>query len=568
MGLFNGFYTSASGLNSNSHAINVAGNNIANVNTAGFKSSRASFETQISQLLRSGSAPNGDLGGTNPAQLGLGSRVSGISRDFTDGSLQLTGVNTDMAIEGKGFFVLNVEGEQRFTRNGAFQINRDTLLTSADGGLLQGYGVDSDFNVVPGPLGNLAIPLGTLTLAEATSEVKFSGNLNSAGTPATQGTNITTDQLFSDALGTTSATGTTALTSLYNAGGTQLFSTGDIVHFTNMMLDGTVIPDKTFEVGGANTTESDSFGTTLGDLTEFMETILGIDTSVGSAGVSINNGVVEIEGNTGFLNDLSILNSGVYVNAATGLNPFAFTKNQEADGESVRTTFNVFDSLGNAKSVDLTMVMEEKSNTGTDWRFYVRSEDDSDLDTIVGNGTITFDTTGKSIAATGTTITIDHEETGADTPQTIELTLDDPNIGLSALASTTSQIAAQSQDGSPIGTLDDFIVQSDGTIVGQFSNGLLRSLGQVALATFVNEQGLVETSANQFASTPSSGNAAVVAPGTGSAGGIVGQALELSNVEISNEFIHLVTASTGFSANSRVFTTSDRLLQELLAAIR
>ena len=132
----------------------------------------------------------------------------------------------------------------------------------------------------------------------------------------------------------------------------------------------------------------------------------------------------------------------------------------------------------------------------------------------------------------------------------------------------TSQISALSQDGSGIGTLEDFSISTDGTISGVFSNGLLRNIGQVVLATFANPRGLLDLGGNLFNLSSNSGNATIALPGSGRAGRIVGGALELSNVDLSEEFINLITASTGFSANARVLSTSDRLIQELLATAR
>jgi flagellar hook protein FlgE len=335
-----------------------------------------------------------------------------------------------------------------------------------------------------------------------------------------------------------------------------------------MTRGGATIPDKSFEIGAVNTTDSDANGTTVQDLLDFLQNVLGIDTAV-SGGVTLDAaGQIAVDGNSGTLNDLAILGSGVYVNDPAGVQPFTFSKSVTADGESVRTTFIGYDSLGRELSVDITLVLESTSNIGTTWRYYAQSEDDSDLATAVGSGTLTFGTNGDLLGVTDATITMHHDNSGAETPQQITLNFDDPNLGLSALADSDSQLAAISQDGSPIGTLEDFTVQTNGTIVGEFSNGLLRNLGRVVLATFVNPQGLVETAANQFQATPSSGSASVTTPGSGSAGRIIGEALELSNVDITEQFITLVTASTGFSANSRVFSTSDRLLQELLAIVR
>jgi len=568
MGLFNGFYTSLSGLNGNSHTINVTGNNIANVNTTGYKSSRAEFETQISQSLKAGSAPSGSFGGTNPTQVGLGVKLSGVSRDFTDGSLQLTGVNTDMAIEGNGFFVIDIEGSTRYTRAGNFQRNSEALLTTANGGLVQGYGIDGDFNIVEGVLETISIPIGSLTLAEASSEVKFTGNLNANGVVASSSSVIELSALYSDAGATTPAVSGDLLTGLFNTGGTSIFASGDVLHLSSATRGGATLPDKTFQIGAANTTGSTANGTTIDDLMAFFQGALGIDTDV-SGGVTLNgSGQIVVEGNSGTLNDLNLVSSGIYVNQPTGILPFTMNKSSSANGESVRTTFVTYDSLGTAQTLDLTIVLESTSSLGTTWRFYAQSQDDTDVSTVLGSGTLTFGTNGQMLAVEGDTITIDHAGSGADASQQILLNFNDPNLGLSALSSTTSQVSAFSQNGSPIGTLDDFTIQTDGTIIGEFSNGLLRNLGRVVLATFVNPQGLIESASNQFESTPSSGSASIVTAGSGSSGRIIGQALELSNVDITEQFITLVTASTGFSANSRVFSTSDRLLQELMATIR
>src|SRR5690606_29954344 len=148
------------------------------------------------------------------------------------------------------------------------------------------------------------------------------------------------------------------------------------------------------------------------------------------------------------------------------------------------------------------------------------------------------------VSANDTTITVDRHGTGALSPQQIRLVFDEPASALSALASSASQLAATDQDGTGIGSLSDFNVSSDGTIVGVFSNGLTRNLGQIAVAKFVNPNGLNEVASNLFASTSASGDAIVIAPTTAGAGRIVGQALELSNVDLSQEFIILVTATT------------------------
>ena len=572
MGLTTALYTSLSGMIANSEAITVSGNNIANVNTTGFKSSRASFETQISQFISGGTAPTADSGGTNPTQVGLGVRVGSVTRDFSNGALQATGVNTDLAIEGSGFFILNLDGTQLYTRAGTFALDRDSKLVNPDGGQVQGFSVDANFQVVDGVLDDLVIPIGSLTLAEATGTVQFAGNLNAGGDAATVGANINSGALFSDAAATTPAIAADALTTLFDTDGNQLFNPSDVLTLTGARKGGLILPDSTFEIGAANTTASDANGDTVQSLLDFFEAVLGIDNTVpgATAGVTVSGaGEIVIEGNTGTSNDLEVETGNLILNqGATPELPLDFSKQNDADGESVRTTFFAFDSLGNPMTLDLTVVLEQKTNTGTIWRFYVQSEDDSDLARAMSTGTLDFDTNGELIAVTDNAFTIDRDGSGAFAPQQMTLEFENPDGTVSALTSTNSQLAVVVQDGSPMGTLEDFSVATDGRVIGIFSNSLLRDLGQIGVAQFANPQGMEAVGDNLFRPSANTGSIAVVAPGEGGSGRIVGGALELSNVDLTQQFINLITASNGFAASSRVLSTSDRLIQELLAIMR
>lgn len=569
MGLAGALYTSLTGLNGNSNILSVAGNNIANVNTTAFKSSRVVFETQISQTLSNGSVPTDKVGGSNPSQVGLGTRMSSIRRNFTNGPLQPTGVNTDVAIDGNGFFIVETGGSRYFTRSGNFALDRDFNLVNPNGALVQGYAVDEDFQIVEGVLSDLNIPMGILTLAEQTKDVKFAGNLNAGGDVATVGSFIETQALYSDAGATTLALDTTDLTSIYNAAGDQLFATDDIITFTGMTKGGAAIPDKTFKVGslGANETYDDA-GTTVEDLMSFINQVLGLDDTNG-ASVTMINGKITVEGNTGEDNDIVIDDANFIVNQTTSpAVPLNFVKSRDADGESVRTTFISYDTLGNPLTLDMTVVLEEKSLTGTTWRYYTQSEDDTDLDRHLGDGVLTFDTSGQLVSVTEPSVSIDRTGTGAFSPQKISFTFADDFGSVSALYDVTSQMSSIFQDGSPIGTLEDFSIGEDGVITGIFSNSLLRSLGQISLAMFANNEGLEELGANLYRPSVNSGTATVIAPRTSGSGRVIGRSLELSNVELADEFVTLINASTGFSANSRVLTTADQLMQELLSSVR
>ncbi|MEM1208703.1 MAG: flagellar hook-basal body complex protein [Planctomycetota bacterium] len=570
MALTTAMYTSLTGLDTSSDLLNVSGNNIANVNTTAFKKSRISFQTAISRNLRNGSAPTQNLGGTNPAQVGLGVQIGAITRNFENGPLQPTGSNTDVAIEGNGFFIVDVNGSQFFTRDGGFTLDQDNnLVMPGTGGLVQGYGVDGEFNIVNGVLGNINIPIGTLSIAEETQNVQFSGNLNAGGEVASQGSIIDFAALYTDAAQTTAATTTTDLTAILDDTGTAVFATGDVITLTGATRGGATIEDKTFEIGSTITDPTDS-GTTVQDFMDFLQDVLGLDTANG-ASVSLAAGVITVTGNTGTANDLVIDDGDLILNEGSNPSvPFDLTKTQDADGESVRTTYVAFDSLGNPVTVDMTVVLETKDSSGTNWRFYNHSDDDTDISTYLGTGTLQFDNNGQFIAGTDAQVTVNRQNVGSINPLQFDINFEnDGQTGaVTALTEVNSQISATFQDGSPIGTLEDFSVSADGTITGVFSNGLLRSLGLIPVAMFSNNAGLEEQGNNLFRPTPNSGIPVIVTPTTGGSGRLIGQTVELSNVDLAEEFINLISASTGFSASSRVLSTSDQLIQELLATIR
>lgn len=565
MGLTSALYTGLSGLNASQFRLDIIGDNIANINTTGFKGSRTLFQTQFARTLSAGNKPTGVQGGTNPSQVGLGATVGSIQRSFTAGSIETTGISSDLAIEGEGFFVLRSPGnESVYSRDGAFGLSADKRLTAADGFFVQGYSVDSDFNIIPSAVGDLTIPLGTLTTARATENAQFEGTLKSSGTVATQGTILRSQQLFN---ATTSAQLTdvtgpgTDLTNISSsAGGPALFATGDVISAASITRGARDVPAQDFVVG--------TTGTTVADLLSWMDEVIGIDTTAGVAGnpgtAVTADGRLEIRGNAGTENALEIDPGALVSNNATTKAPFAFTEDQTANGESAHTTFVVYDSLGKPISVDLTMVLEQQSTGSSTWRYYATAGDDTDLDFSLGTGTIDFDAAGQFVQAPQDSIVIDRAGVGSVDPLSVKMDF----TKLSGLNVNTSSLVMGLQDGFSTGTLVDYSVGQDGIITGTFTNGLNQTLGQVALATFANPGGLLARSNNIFFVGPNSGEARIGPPLTLGSGGITSGALELSNVDLSREFINLITSSTAFSAASRVVSTSDQLLQELLLVAR
>ncbi len=568
MGLTSALFTGLSGLNSSQFRLDIIGDNIANINTNGFKSSRTLFQTQFARTLSSGTKPAGNQGGTNPVQIGLGSTIGAIQRSFLPGSIETTGVPSDLAIEGDGFFVLRTpENENVFSRDGAFSLSADNRLISSDGFFVQGFGINDTFQLIPGAVTDITIPVGTLTTAQATSSAQLDGTLNSSATQvvATQGTILRSEILYDATSGValTNVTGPgTLLTNVRNTAGpgAAILSTGDVITINGIKRGGRDIPAESFTVG--------TTGTTIGDFLSWFDTVSGIDTTAGVAGNPgtgvTADGRLELRGNAGTENALSIQPGSLISNGATQI-PFSFTESQAANGESTHTSFVVFDSLGTPMTVDLTMVLEARTTANATWRFYANSVDDSDLDFTIGTGTLQFDGNGQFISSPQNGVVINRVNTGAIDPQAISFDFSNLN-GLSTTGG--SAVVMSFQNGFSTGTLLDFNIGQDGVISGTFSNGLNKTIGQVGMATFANPAGLLARSNNVYFVGPNSGEARITAPLTLGAGKISSGSLELSNVDLSREFINLITSSTAFSAASRVVSTSDQMLQELLLVAR
>ena len=553
------------GVQTNQIRVDTVGDNLANLNTTAFKGQRTLFETLLYRTISEGDAPTARTGGTLPEQIGTGAGVAVIQRNFAQGAIQSTGFASDLAVDGQGFFILTAaDGAQVYTRDGAFSLDAADTLVSAHGAPVQVFGVGADGAIDTSTLTNLVVPIGTTGEAVATTAVVMDGQLDAAGSVATEAAVVVSAPLVTST--GAPATASTELTSLVDATGVPMFATGDRLTI-NASKGGLAIPEATFEVGVA--------GSTLGDLAAFLESTLGIQgdpATGGEPGVTIAAGPeppagsLVITSNLGSANAISL--DGASIRNTTGpvASPFAFTTVSDANGEALTTSFRVYDSLGNPVDVRLRLAMESKTEGGTTWRFFAESADSGLAMPVLGTGTISFDQNGKFIAATGTTLSIDRSGTGAATPLTFDLDFG----GLTGLSSSdgTSELIMASQDGTEAGVLIGFDIAQDGIVTANFSNQQTELLGQIALATFANSEGLVALSDNVFRTGPNSGDPTVLEPLTGAAGFVVSGALEQSNVEISREFINLITASTGISAAGRVIRTADDLLQELLLLAR
>ena len=180
-------FSGISGLRAHQQMMDVTGNNIANVNTIGYKSSQAVFQDTLSQMVNAAGAPQNGLGGTNPAQAGLGVRTASISANFTQGAAQTTGKASDMMIQGDGFFVVRSGGEELYTRAGSFSFDANGSLTTPNGQIVQGWsGVNGVVNTADVP-GDIKLPIGVTISPTVTANITLTGNFSDeAAVGATQ----------------------------------------------------------------------------------------------------------------------------------------------------------------------------------------------------------------------------------------------------------------------------------------------------------------------------------------------------------------------------------------------
>ncbi|MGI6036930.1 MAG: flagellar hook protein FlgE [Limnochordia bacterium] len=508
-------FAGVSALRNHQTQMDVIGNNIANVNTIGYKGSRVIFQEMLSQTIRGAGSPDHErnIGGTNPMQVGLGMNLGSIDTFHTQGNIQSTGREEDLAIEGDGFFVIT-DGQRNFyTRAGAFDLDSHGNLVSPGGFKVIGwmadaYGqIDDDVS----KLTTLSIPANKTLDPIATGEIVYGGNLSAA----------TNGQLSFD---------TNPID--IDVGGETVrlhFTLTQGVNFNEWQWEATVVGGEFVDQGGNVIPYQGQIS--VDNNGNFIFDIEGSPTSVRI--ISENSGA-----------DVPIqFNSGQFEVNNIPVSELEFTP------APTRTApVEVYDSLGNRHGVELTFT--KVGNNQWKWQAGGTTIDG------VQEGNLTFNSNGHLIAADPTTITL----TLADgETQEIELNFE----GLTQFAGpTTAEVS--SQNGFPEGTLEGYSIDQQGVITGRFSNGLTQPIGMVALAIFANPGGLQRAGNSLFEETGNSGMARIGAPGTGSRGSIAPGSVEMSNIDLSQEFTNMIISQRGFQANSRIITTSDEMLQELV----
>lgn len=698
-------YSGITGLRNFQDQLDVVANNIANVNTIGFKGSRTTFQSTLFQTLAAGNAPQDLLGGINPMQIGLGSKIASIDKLMTQGSPMSTGKTTDMMIQGEGFFILSDGVGQYYTRAGNFTRDYNGFFVDPASGMkLQGWTarltpdgqriVDTN-----DPIGDIQISSGQVMPAKQTSFVKLAHNLN-AGVgiqdttiviKSTLGENIPvrfsferdlnnlnqnvylweakildTNYNFSNLADNTSSAALTPTQTIN--GKVELDDYGKVINWVNYAGDDSPLSDtriSIFDVNGnivgesgqpatitttpPTTPPTTNTGTLSGSIKLVDATTNELvyynpeDIQLSFSGTSFTITLKDSQGQTITFNSPSeytgkvgefnqLLSEGIEDDhnnyKLTGLsikgvddsntisdgsfdlrsvrdviqppvageikfvdmnNPTNFATAEYISPKTTTSTV-VYDSLGNSYNVYLNFT---KINENT-WFWEAKLDDGTPLYKITtdeqlvndpANGVIAFDSNG-NLAATNWSIVngnivqsggtagfwFDPAEQGA----ALNPDVNPPSIAAAGpvMVSVNFQeltqfaaphsIAVTEQDGNAQGTLDSFAINTNGEIIGIFSNGLTAPLGQVALATFNNPEGLLEVGNSMYAMSSNSGLPQIGVSGVGGRGSIIPGALEMSNVDLAEEFTNMIIAQRGFQANSRSITTADQILNELV----
>lgn len=554
-----------SGLQAFQEMLDVAGNNLANINTTAYKASSVTFTEVLGQTVADASQPSDRVGGTNPMQVGGGVAVSSIVVDTTQGSIVDTGNALDMAIDGEGYFVV-VDGAdtELYTRTGTFSVDaQGYLVDAATGYRVQRLGTvgESEGFQDSGDTG-IRIPYDTALPASKTTEITMTGNLSAdaAGEAVAQTLVSDVTYTYDDGTGALLTTEIDQLDQFSGGSGTggQL-GAGE----TGTITISGYNPDGTGLAGTLTFTVSET--STLQDLIDHLNN----NVLTGST-ASLSDGQITITDNeTGYsLSDIALSYAG------TGeLEMPGYFKMTAVGGEEVQhASITVYDSQGGEHVLSGAYVRGQEVNT---WDFIVTSltgdieEIDVDSRRIVG---LTFDEQSGAYSglADGETSVFDVTFAGdRDHPQSITMDFGTAGSfsGLTQFAGNSTAVARE-QDGYGAGNLSSVAVSGDGAIVGSFTNGIKKDLAMVQVATFNNPSGLKNVGGGYYTTSGNSGAAVSTQATTGGAGSIRGGALEKSNVETAVEFVNLIEAQNGYQANARTITIANEILQELTNLIR
>ncbi|HKP98045.1 MAG TPA: flagellar hook-basal body complex protein [Fibrobacteria bacterium] len=707
-------YASISGLRNHQTRMDVIGNNIANVNTTGYKSSRVTFEESLSQMLQGASRGIEGGGGTNPMQVGLGMNVGSIDSRMSQGNLESTGLITDLSIEGKAYFAVSDGNGTYFTRNGAFQFDSGgQMVLPTNGMVLQGKLADNDGSFTTQSLiGNIRIPFNDQAPAKATTEVNFARNLDSeslakgsilytqkfmhhaeagdsllglndhagvpldiqpgdvltysvtvGGTASTKNftvTDTTTLQNLADdmsnwlrsggpnagvgttvavvtnaesptqrgaltifgnsnpaginnfqvtssrpisgpkvtkafAMPTTIPAGTTRLavvsdtlrspaadadplSELFDASGTGLgLEPGDQISVIGS-VGGTAannVTPLTYVAGAGGTKMSDILAKIkdnfkLPDRDGTVQNNLSVSLNAAGSDDNIADGSIVVRGQpeTAFaLRDMTIratdANNAKPTPSFFNTNMNSTTLRDATDTAVSESSITIYDKIGKEHTATMRFI---PTNQPGQWLWEMKLSGQESI--VKGQkGKMSFGQDGSVSSFTfddgSSTLEFDPRNGAPDVE--LHLGVGGPRdfTGLTQFRSATTATAV-GQDGYTMGRLRSISIGEDGIVAGSFTNGTTKNLAQIMVADFTNPGGLQKVKDSVYTTSSNSGDPIYGAAGASSSSVIKPGSLELSNVELAQEFTDMITTQRGYQANARVITVSDSLLEELV----
>ena len=557
MALLNSLFAGVSGLRNHQSMMDVIGNNIANVNTIGFKGSRVTFSDTFNQFVKSGTNPTETSGGTNTFQVGLGMKINSIDRNWNQGTFERTGITTDLALQGPGLFILESNGQRFYSRAGAFVFDASgKLVNPQNGAIVQGKVASSDGVIPPGNnLEDIYIDTNLKLPAVATTEIKWGGNLKSDSDLTRTQEVVQRGNIKSSDAGPLTTT-----TTIYNSYGESF----------DYELTYTKTAANTYSV----TWElKDSSGTSVGTGTLGTDIVFADDGNgnfvMNAASKALfdgsNNRVNLTAGDPAGEIDFTFNLATVSNNDTTS------TLSSSADGNRtsniVSGSVTVFDSLGISHQVTLRFTKINDNQWA--YQAIVPATSTVDNQSVSAVGTITFNADG----------TLEPANISPNNPQLTFVPKGGANIAVIDLnfgsgfagvtqTSSSSVVSALYQDGAASASLSNINIDQYGNILGVFTNGNSRTLAQLMVATFPNLNGLISVGDNMFTAYANSGDPRIGQLGEETSTTVQSGALEQSNVDLSEEFTRMIVSQRGFQANARVITTADNLLQEITNLIR
>jgi len=553
------------GLQAHQKMLDVAGNNLANVNTTGFKSSRMTFSELLSQTIKKASQPTSTVGGTNPQQMGSGVGIAGISPNMAQGNIVNTGNPLDLAMEGDGYFVVSDGSQNLYSRAGAFAVDANSnMVDPATGCLVQRIGSvgESDGFQTAGN-SDINVPYDVAMAANATSQVVVAGNLSADATAATTPTNIISSNIAYTTGGGNTATGMTELDQLDQFSGA--FGATTTITPSGWDPSGIALAETGLTVTGT---------TTLQDVIDHLNT--NILTSTEQVASLVNGKIRITDVESGYsLSDLKLTFAD---NGTADLTMPTYFEISTVGGEEVKNiNITVYDSQGGKHVLSGAFVRTDTANT---WDMVLTSiTGDVNAIDISGNSNrrirgMEFDAGDGSYSGLNSTIgdtaqfvvTFEHDTLN---PQTIAMSLGTSGQlnGLTQFAGNSTAVARE-QDGYAAGRLSSVSVNTEGILIGAFSNGIKKNIATLQVALFQNTSGLESIGNGFFIPSANSGEAVATQAMTGGAGSIHGGALERSNADVATEFVNMILAQNGFQANARTIRIANDILRELTNLIR